>query len=1043
MMKRNQATFSSLLFIAMMIIAFLPQAVFAEGEETGAVQVPEKIENPYMAQDFCKLTDGNMLSLSEGMDDTTLTGESHGYGTLVKGPVSQLESGRVMILSDFDFTGNPVGRISLYGVAERGIVVEALVYLDDSTEPVCTFTLDNKSTKGGWNVGQAITRDVYEQGITGSHRVSVGFHIAGTNSDQQASILLRSIEFAEDPGIPTMYFNIDESRNTIDDMNNSGNHSVECYGSVDIKVPDGYISEYESSPMEDLSVDLDYIRGRGNSTWDLTKKPYKIKLASKKDLFGMGKNAHWVLLANRYDNSLLRNRMTYWLGNQLGMEFTPQCVPVDLVMNGVYYGSYLLCEQIRIGDARINIDELKPEDTTLSDITGGYLLAMMPNNKEDPRSIFKTKRGVEFINENPDFVEYVNEEQKDYIRGYIQETEEAVFGMDFKDAEGRSWQEYMDLNAAVNYWWVQEFSNNGDAYGTDSTYLYKKRNDKLLWGPLWDFDYVAWGDLQPIDDLEITGFKNTSMLWFDRLLADPAFTDALLDRWSVFNDLVTKIVEEGGILDQYYRQTLISQRYECEKYGYYTGDDNEEEIKNDHPYIDEIEQLRKWVSGRQTWVNDNLESLNSLTNSVTFIADDTVLDKVIVKENMRLIVPPEVPEKEGFIFEGWYTEPEGGDKFNIESYDIEENGDMTLYAHYVTEEEASRAESIYVRDRVVWKDITEEIYTPLFVTLPKDANDSRISWKSSDEDIASVDKKGVVTMHKPGKVYITGKLTSEASVEYELNIYDPEVTKLQDPESIEVESDEITIEMGSYGYNPFTLLPADIPLGSEISFECDNGDIVEVGSCGELYPMNPGTTRVTVADYECDIETSFEVTVLGEGEGESAGPIDAIDHAITVLLQMNSLIKKADYKKPSYAAYYAVYKNAMDRLKEGNVSAEEISELRHAVIMAQFSLEKKAANTMKVKAKTAKVKLSRLKRKAQTIKSGKAFIIKNEKGKLSFTKMSKGSSKRLTINRKTGKIKVRKGTKKGLYRIKVKVTATGDDNFRPLSKVVTVKVQVK
>ena len=59
----------------MMIIAFLPQAVFAEGEETGAVQLPEKIENPYMAQDFCKLADGNMLSLSEGMDDTTLTGE--------------------------------------------------------------------------------------------------------------------------------------------------------------------------------------------------------------------------------------------------------------------------------------------------------------------------------------------------------------------------------------------------------------------------------------------------------------------------------------------------------------------------------------------------------------------------------------------------------------------------------------------------------------------------------------------------------------------------------------------------------------------------------------------------------------------------------------------------------------------------------------------------------------------------------------------------------------------------------------------------------
>ena len=73
---------------------------------------------------------------------------------------------------------------------------------------------------------------------------------------------------------------------------------------------------------------------------------------------------------------------------------------------------------------------------------------------------------------------------------------------------------------------------------------------------------------------------------------------------------------------------------------------------SDHPYIDEIEQLRKWVSDRQVWVNDNLESLKSLTNTVTFIADGKVLDKVIIKENLYFIVPPEVPEKKGFVFEG-------------------------------------------------------------------------------------------------------------------------------------------------------------------------------------------------------------------------------------------------------------------------------------------------------------------------------------------------------------------------------------------------------
>lgn len=55
----------------------------------------------------------------------------------------------------------------------------------------------------------------------------------------------------------------------------------------------------------------------------VSKKPYKIKLDKKADLFGMGKNKHWVLLANYYDNSLVRNRLTYYLGRKLGMEYTP------------------------------------------------------------------------------------------------------------------------------------------------------------------------------------------------------------------------------------------------------------------------------------------------------------------------------------------------------------------------------------------------------------------------------------------------------------------------------------------------------------------------------------------------------------------------------------------------------------------------------------------------------------------------------------------------------------------------------------------------
>lgn len=111
------------------------------------------------------------------------------------------------IASKFDFTGNPVTRISMKGVAEKGTLVDAKIYLDDDPDPVCTVQLDNRSRSGGWNTGEMSTVYVYDEDIKGEHKVSIGFDIAGKSDDQEAGILLREIEFVEDSGIPTLYFN--------------------------------------------------------------------------------------------------------------------------------------------------------------------------------------------------------------------------------------------------------------------------------------------------------------------------------------------------------------------------------------------------------------------------------------------------------------------------------------------------------------------------------------------------------------------------------------------------------------------------------------------------------------------------------------------------------------------------------------------------------------------------------------------------------------------------------------------------------------------
>lgn len=99
----------------------------------------------------------------------------------------------------------------------------------------------------------------------------------------------------------------------------------------------------------------------------------------------------------------------------------------------------------------------------------------------------------------------------------------------------------------------------------------------------------------------------------------------------------------------------------------------------------------------------------------------------------------------------------------------------------------------------------------------------------------------------------------------------------------------------------------------------------------------------------------------------------------------------------------------------------------------------KKANTITVKAKTKSVKAEKVKNSKVKIK--KAIIVTNAKGKVTYTKLS--GSKKLKINRKTGAITVKKGTKKGTYKMKVKVTANGNSSYKIKSKTVTVKVKVK
>lgn len=99
------------------------------------------------------------------------------------------------------------------------------------------------------------------------------------------------------------------------------------------------------------------VKGRGNSTWGYPKKPYRLKLNKKAEICGLGKAKNYVLLANHLDPTLMLNSVAFKIGRLLELPFTNHAIPVDVVLNGIYKGSYLLTEQIEVKENRVDLDE--------------------------------------------------------------------------------------------------------------------------------------------------------------------------------------------------------------------------------------------------------------------------------------------------------------------------------------------------------------------------------------------------------------------------------------------------------------------------------------------------------------------------------------------------------------------------------------------------------------------------------------------------------------------------------------------------------------
>ena len=337
------------------------------------------------------------------------------------------------------------------------------------------------------------------------------------------------------------------------------------------------------------------IRGRGNTTWNMPKKPYRIKFDKKTNLFGFGKAKSWALIANYGDQSFLRNALAYETGRLLGEDYTTETQFINVYLNGTYQGLYLLCEQTEVGSSRVNVsDDLSTVDT-------GYLIELdhkLNKNTALENEYFMIGKTPYCIKDPDADDDDFTQAHYEFIKDYVTAAFNAADG-DYADVET-----YFDVSSWVNCYIVHELFHCCDV-GNTSFFMYKDTGGKLCCGPLWDFDVssgnCSYGEAVARND---GLYAAAASQWYKKLLQHDEFKAAVVAR---LNEKYQEIEDRIDAL--------------CEQYAANAYDFETNFIKWDilgiavWPNTAEIGALDTWakhVEYLKTWLTGSMEYLLSV-----------------------------------------------------------------------------------------------------------------------------------------------------------------------------------------------------------------------------------------------------------------------------------------------------------------------------------------------------------------------------------------------------------------------------------------------
>lgn len=238
---------------------------------------------------------------------------------------------------------------------------------------------------------------------------------------------------------------------------------------------------------DDLPEQHVEFRGRGNSTWNLAKKPYRFKMDSKAKVCGMKKAKTFALIANFIDNSQMRNTTALWVANYLKLPYSNHSIPCNVYINGNYRGLYMLTEKIGIGGGSVDIDEYK-----------GLLFELDSNYDEDYKFMTSFRYNGSYSSlpvmvKDPDLTE-ICDSLGTTPNAYLAKWQSDFNTMLNALANGSAdmdLSQYIDVDKTARYFLVNSLANNHEMKHPKSMYIHKDSIGGVYkFGPVWDFDWA-------------------------------------------------------------------------------------------------------------------------------------------------------------------------------------------------------------------------------------------------------------------------------------------------------------------------------------------------------------------------------------------------------------------------------------------------------------------------------------------------------------------------------------------------------------------------